>query len=365
MKKNNKINLKLVFNILFYFKAWLGLNNLYSLFYKYLIYKNNIYLISYVCTFLFFSITNFKFIFKKAFNTYIFNIYIFLKQLFRYNRYYFLKDLIFIFFISSLYGIKDLFNNFILWNLNWREKTHYIFLNNLLKILIEFYRSNISFSKGFLCIVKGKINGISRKRTFKINLGSFGLQYFNLNIIYSSTYQPTRFGVLGIKPYLPIIFRAILWFITNRYTYTIEFSNFIDIQEFNNFIDIQLLYGDLVRRGSFINRYKSVYNEISLLYQDSPESILRNISNKFHYFDSPESSSSESGYIGPSSSESGFTGPESEFEDVGYSTGWTPICLRPSRIILNAAAGKSVYLDSPESFEDVPAVWSYNLFKNH
>ena len=159
MKKNNKINLKLVFNILFYFKAWLGLNNLYSLFYKYLIYKNNIYLINY---------------------------------------------------ISSLYGIKDLFNNFILWNLNWREKTHYIFLNNLLKILIEFYRSNISFSKGFLCIVKGKINGISRKRTFKINLGSFGLQYFNLNIIC----------------------RVVLWWYTNRYTYTIDFMDFVQPESY-------------------------------------------------------------------------------------------------------------------------------------
>ena len=130
--------------------------------------------------------------------------FIFLKELFRYNRYYFLKDLIFIFFISSLYGIKDLFNNFILWNLNWKEKTHYIFLNNLLKVLIEFYKIYIPFSKGFLCIVKGKINGFSRKRTFKINLGSFGLQYFNYNIIYSSTYQITRFGILGIKSWFII-----------------------------------------------------------------------------------------------------------------------------------------------------------------
>ena len=295
--------LKLVFNILFYFKAWLGLNNLYSLFYKYLIHKNDIYLISYVCTFLFFNITKkLKHIIKKPFNNYLFSIYIYIKyayffyqyrnlflnlymflkylyffltkilyykklyfikkksikylnfklvlilnlkikkyifefnifkffninvnfflrnisnkfyffhkvnfiflnKLFRYNRYYFLKDLIFIFFISSLYGIKDLFNNFILWNLNWKEKTHYIFLNNLLKILIEFYRVYIPFSKGFLCIVKGKINGISRKRTFKINLGSFGLQYFNYNIIYSSTYQITRFGIMGIKSWFII-----------------------------------------------------------------------------------------------------------------------------------------------------------------
>ena len=75
---------------------------------------------------------------------------------------------------------------------------------------IEFYRSNISFSKGFLCIVKGKINGISRKRTFKINLGSFGLQYFNLNIIC----------------------RVVLWWYTNRYTYTIDFMDFVQPESY-------------------------------------------------------------------------------------------------------------------------------------
>ena len=52
---------------------------------------------------------------------------VFLQELLKSNRYYFFKDLIFIFIISSLYGIKNLFNNFILWNLNATEKIHYFF----------------------------------------------------------------------------------------------------------------------------------------------------------------------------------------------------------------------------------------------
>lgn len=57
--------LKMVFNIVYYFKIWLGWNNLYLLFYKYLILKNNLYLVSYVCTFLFFRIVVLKYIPKK------------------------------------------------------------------------------------------------------------------------------------------------------------------------------------------------------------------------------------------------------------------------------------------------------------
>ena len=51
-------------------------------------------------------------------------------------------------------------------------------------------------------IIKGKLNGINRKRKYYINLGSFGLQKVDSIVIYSSNYKITRFGVLGLKSWL-------------------------------------------------------------------------------------------------------------------------------------------------------------------
>jgi hypothetical protein len=199
---NNYLYLKYLYffllNILIY-KRKKG-NTLYFINYK-LIFLINIKIKKYIFEFninKFFNINLFLF-FKNIKNNFSLQYFINFKKLKKNVYYSYLKDMVFLFYISSLYGIRNLFNNFILWNLNIKEKTHYFFLNNIFNVVIELFKKSFFFTKGFICTIKGKINGNTRKRRFNISLSSFGLQSLNSIIIYSSNYRVTRFGALSIK----------------------------------------------------------------------------------------------------------------------------------------------------------------------
>lgn len=78
-------------------------------------------------------------------------------------------------------------------------RQHVIFLTFLEKVLLSFFKTNFCKINGIKIIIKGKLNGRSRTKKYKLLIGKIPENSLNLNVDYNKATTFSTIGTFGIK----------------------------------------------------------------------------------------------------------------------------------------------------------------------